>query len=199
MKVDVIDCGLTRYLAFRWISGWFHFYVEWRVFNWSTAIIHIDSITANIVGFVGYFVRAILVIDNFRRHQKTLGILQQSIPCLTGLHQAVRFTLIRTSGFSTPASRVSIRNEVSRDAGIPLWTPGPSTRTLWGSKFGWTWTWNGLEERIECTNADTPLLTKAEHTFDAAVDHSTEYQYDVRLLFAEWILQRKHRRLEVEY
>lgn len=76
MKADVIGCGCTRYLAFRWISGWFHFYVEWRVFNWSAAIIHIDSITANIVGFVGYFVSAILVIDNFRRHQKTLGILQ---------------------------------------------------------------------------------------------------------------------------
>ena len=49
-----------------------------------------------------------------------------------------RFTLIKTSGCSTPASRVSIRNDVSKDAGTPLVIPGPSTRTLFGSKFGRT-------------------------------------------------------------
>ncbi len=60
------------------------------------------------------------------------------------IENSIFCTLIKTSGCSKPASRVSIRKYVSSDAGIPLWIPGPSTRTLCGSKWGRTWTLNGL-------------------------------------------------------
>ena len=63
-------------MAFRWVSGRLHFYVERRIANWNTAIIDIDYIPADIVRFVGDLVGAVFVVDRFRGDQKTFGILR---------------------------------------------------------------------------------------------------------------------------
>lgn len=71
-------------------------------------------------------------------------------------------TLIEISACSTPASRVSTRNEVSSEAGTPLRTPGPSTTTLCGSKFGNTCTLNGLEKKKTRTEHQVERFVRRE-------------------------------------
>jgi hypothetical protein len=78
-KICLSKSNNTRNMAFRWISGGFHFHVEWWIINWNTSIIHIDIISADIIWFIGNSICSIFIIDYFRGNQKTFRILKNEI------------------------------------------------------------------------------------------------------------------------